>query len=210
MKMITGTYAAKERTFSQLFTERPTNESVTVRGAVHAIRDMGEIAFIILRRAEGLLQCVWEPEVLEKKEGEAFDLHILREESAVELSGGVCAEPRAPHGRELRIQIIRVLSAPCEALPICINKRRLSTSLETQLNLRSIALRNVRERAKFRIQEGIVRGFRDYLYGQGFTEIHTPKIVARGAEGGANVFRLDYFGKKAELAQCPQFCFREM
>ncbi|HJB06986.1 MAG TPA: aspartate--tRNA(Asn) ligase, partial [Candidatus Enterocloster faecavium] len=68
-----------------------------------------------------------------------------------------------------------------------------------------VSLRNMRERAKFKIQEGIVRGFRDYLHSQGFTEIHTPKIVARGAEGGSNVFKLDYFGKKAELAQSPQF-----
>ncbi len=66
-------------------------------------------------------------------------------------------------------------------------------------------LRNVRERAKFKIQEGIVRGFREFLSSQGFTEVHTPKIVSRGAEGGANVFKLNYFNKKAELGQSPQF-----
>ena len=81
----------------------------------------------------------------------------------------------------------------------------MNTSLETKLALRPISLRNVRERAKFKIQEGIVRGFRDYLFTQGFTEIHTPKIVARGAEGGSNVFKLNYFNKKAELGQSPQF-----
>ena len=198
MKMITGSHTSKERTFTQIFTEPPSEEEVTVRGAVHAIRDMGELAFLILRRAEGLLQCVWEP-------SSEFDLRTLREESAVELTGLVRSEPRAPHGRELRIRSVRILSVPSEPLPICINKRKLSTSLETQLNLRGIALRNVRERAKFRIQEGIVRGFRDFLHGEGFTEIRTPKIVARGAEGGANIFRLEYFGKKAELAQSPQF-----
>ena len=53
--------------------------------------------------------------------------------------------------------------------------------------------------------EGVVRGFREFLHSQGFTEIHTPKIVARGAEGGSNVFKLDYFNKKAELGQSPQF-----
>jgi len=63
----------------------------------------------------------------------------------------------------------------------------------------------VRERAKFKIQEGIVRGFRDYLLSRDFTEIRTPKIVARGAEGGSNVFKLEYFNKKAELGQSPQF-----
>ena len=66
-------------------------------------------------------------------------------------------------------------------------------------------LRNLRERAKFRIQETITRSFRDFLYSQNFTEIHTPKIGARGAEGGANIFKLDYFHHPAVLAQSPQF-----
>jgi nondiscriminating aspartyl-tRNA synthetase len=57
----------------------------------------------------------------------------------------------------------------------------------------------------FKIQEGLTRGFRDFLQTQGFTEIHTPKIVSKGAEGGSNIFKLDYFGKKACLAQSPQF-----
>ena len=65
--------------------------------------------------------------------------------------------------------------------------------------------RNLRKRAVFKLQEGIVRGFREFLQSQDFTEIHTPKIVAAGAEGGANIFKLDYFGHKAFLAQSPQF-----
>ena len=73
------------------------------------------------------------------------------------------------------------------------------------MGLRPISLRNVRERAKFKVQEGIVRGFREFLSSQGFTEVHSPKIVSRGAEGGANVFKLNYFNKKAELGQSPQF-----
>jgi len=90
-------------------------------------------------------------------------------------------------------------------MPIAINKWKMNTSLETKLGLRPISLRNVRERAKFKVQEGIVRGFREFLSSQGFTEVHTPKIVSRGAEGGANVFKLNYFNKKAELGQSPQF-----
>jgi nondiscriminating aspartyl-tRNA synthetase len=57
----------------------------------------------------------------------------------------------------------------------------------------------------FKVQEGLVRSFRDYLTGEGFTEVHTPKIVRAWAEGGSNIFKLDYFGKKAYLAQSPQF-----
>lgn len=174
-------------------------QAVRVNGAVHAIRNMGEVAFVILRKAEGLVQCVYE-------EGKTdFDIRSLREECAVEASGKLHAEERAPQGFEIRLESLRILASPAEPLPLPVSKWKLNTSLETKLALRPISLRNVRERAKFKIQEGIVRGFREYLFSQGFTEIHTPKIVARGAEGGSNVFKLDYFGKKAELGQSPQF-----
>jgi nondiscriminating aspartyl-tRNA synthetase len=73
------------------------------------------------------------------------------------------------------------------------------------LDYRPITLRNEKERAIFKIQEGICRGFREFLNTQGFTEIHSPKIVYAGAEGGANIFKLDYFGGNAYLAQSPQF-----
>lgn len=76
---------------------------------------------------------------------------------------------------------------------------------EAKLNYRPISLRNIQERSKFKIQEALTKAFRDYLYGQGFTEIHTPKIGARGAEGGANLFKFSYFHKPAVLAQSPQF-----
>ena len=90
-------------------------------------------------------------------------------------------------------------------MPLAIDKWKLNTSLEAKLNLRPIALRNVQERSKFKIQEALTRAFRDFLYEQGFTEIHTPKIGARGAEGGANLFKFSYFHKPAVLAQSPQF-----
>lgn len=174
-------------------------QSVMLEGAVHNIRDMGEVAFVILRKADGLIQCV-----LEEGKTNVF-LKDLKEEAAVRVAGVMAPEERAPHGFEIRLTEITILSEPAEAMPIAINKWKMNTSLETKLALRPISLRNVRERAKFKIQEGIVRGFRDFLHSQGFTEVRTPKIVARGAEGGANVFKLDYFNKKAELGQSPQF-----
>lgn len=174
-------------------------KTIWMNGTVHNIRDMGEVAFVILRKAEGLVQCVYE-------EGTSgFELERLREEAAVEVTGVVAMEARAPQGFEIRLRDIRILSEPVEVLPVAVNKWKMNTSLETKLALRPVTLRNVRERAKFKVQEGIVRGFRDFLHGQGFTEIRTPKIVSRGAEGGANVFKLDYFNKKAELGQSPQF-----
>ena len=179
--------------------ETPEGTEVKLEGAVHIIRDMGEVAFVILRKSEGLVQCVYE-------EGSVnFPLKDLKEESAVAVTGTVKKEDRAPGGVEVRLQTITVLSEPTEPMPLAVNKWKMNTSLEAMLNMRPIALRNVRERAKFRIQEGVVRAFRDFLHSQGFTEIHTPKIGAKGAEGGANIFKLEYFHRPAVLQQSPQF-----
>ncbi len=199
MEFVSGTEKKEVLGIQEVLEGDYAGRVIRMNGAVHAIRNMGEVAFVILRKAEGLVQCVFEEGVTD------FDLRELREECAVEVSGTVKKEERAPHGFEIRLKELRVLSHPAQSLPIPISKWKLNTSLETKLALRPIFLRNVRERAKFKLQEGIVRGFRDYLFSQGFTEIHTPKIVARGAEGGSNVFKLDYFNKKAELRLSPQF-----
>ena len=131
-------------------------EEIRINGAVHSIRDMGEVAFVILRKAQGLVQCVYEPGVTD------FELHKLREESAVEVLGTVKKEERSPHGFEIRLKEIKVLSKPAEPLPVPVSKWKLNTSLETKLALRPVSLRNIRERARFRIQEGIVRGLRRF------------------------------------------------
>ncbi len=199
MQFITGLERKKTAGLSALMDQAMENRTVTVSGVVHTIRDMGEVVFVILRKSEGLVQCVCEADKA------AFDVRVLKEESAVEVEGVVVREERAPHGFEIRLSGVKVLSEPSEALPIAVSKWKLNTSLETKLSLRPISLRNIRERAKFKVQEGLVRGFREYLSSQGFTEVRTPKITAKGAEGGSNIFKLDYFGKKAVLAQSPQF-----
>ena len=199
MEFLTGVKEKETIGIREILSGDYVGKTVKMNGAVHNIRDMGEFAFIILRKAEGLVQCVYEEGKTE------FDLKDLKEESAVEVTGVIALEERAPQGFELRLTGIRVLSEPAETMPIAIDKWKMNTSLETRLSLRPVSLRNVRERAKFKIQEGIVRGFREFLSSQGFTEVHTPKIVSRGAEGGANVFKLNYFNKKAELGQSPQF-----
>lgn len=199
MEFLTGVKEKETIGIREILSGDYVGKTVKMNGAVHNIRDMGEFAFIILRKAEGLVQCVYEEGKTE------FNLKDLKEESAVEVTGVIALEERAPQGFELRLTGIRVLSEPAETMPIAINKWKMNTSLETRLSLRPVSLRNVRERAKFKIQEGIVRGFREFLSSQGFTEVHTPKIVSRGAEGGANVFKLNYFNKKAELGQSPQF-----
>ena len=199
MKFMTGVKETGKKDISELLDKELLGCEVVTDGAIHAIRDIGDVAFVILRKREGLLQCVYE-------EGKtAFDLKQLREACTVEVTGVLHEESRAPHGVEIMLKEIQVLSEPEEALPLPIGKWKLNTSLEAKLNYRSISLRNVRERAKFKIQEGITRGFRDFLYEQNFTEIHTPKIGSKGAEGGANIFKLDYFHRPAVLAQSPQF-----
>lgn len=199
MQFMTGQTERQTLDISNILTGDYEGKEVKINGSIHKIRDMGDVAFVILRKQEGLVQTVYEEGVTE------IPLKELVEEATVEVTGVVAAEERAPHGFEIRMKEVRILSVPSEPMPIAVNKWKMSTSLETKLDLRPLSLRNVRERAKFRIQEGLVRGFRDFLHGQGFTEIHSPKIGSRGAEGGANLFRLEYFHKHAVLAQSPQF-----
>lgn len=199
MEFLTGVAEKETLELSQLLGKEMEGKKVKVNGAVHVIRNMGNIAFIILRKREGLLQCVYE-------EGKvAFDLNSLKEAAAVEVQGTLSHNEKAPGGIEVLLDAITVLSQPAEPMPIPIAKWKLNTSLETKLNLRPISLRNIRERAKFKIQEGVVCGFREFLQEQGFTEIHTPKLGSKGAEGGANIFKLEYFHRPAVLAQSPQF-----
>ena len=198
MEFMTGVKEKETLELSELLEDGRLGEEVKVNGAVHTIRDMGTVAFVILRKREGLVQCVYEEGVTK------FNLKDLREAATVEVTGKLTESEKAPNGIEIRLSEIKVLSMPKDSLPLAVSKWKLNTSLEAKLNYRSISLRNVRERAKFKIQEGIVRGFREFLYKEGFTEIHTPKIGAKGAEGGSNLFRLDYFHRPAVLEQSPQ------
>ena len=199
MEFVTGVKKKETLELRELLEAGRIGTEVRVNGAIHTIRDMGTVAFIILRKREGLVQCVYEEGVSK------FNLKDVKEADTVEVSGMLERSEKAPNGIEIRLGELKILSEPAEPMPLPISKWKLNTSLEAKLNYRPISLRNIRERAKFRIQEGIVRGFRDFLYQEGFTEIHTPKIGAKSAEGGANLFRLEYFHRPAILQQSPQF-----
>ena len=173
------------------------NETVQVAGMVHARQTVGGgLTFLKLRKRDGILQCTC---------AEGVDVSGVPEEAAVVVTGTLREEPRAPGGVELAAQAVEVLSRPEAPLPVPVPKARLNINLDTELGLRPVVLRHLRERSVFKVQECLGRAFREYLQGQGFTEVHTPKIVHAGAEGGSNIFRLDYFGRKAFLAQSPQF-----
>ena len=178
------------------------NQVVSIKGYVHRIREMTGFAFIIIRTARDIIQCVYAPEFSDYRLDEK-----LCEEASVKVTGKVVSSKDAKGNDryELQIHNIEILSLPAEGLPIVINKKQLDNiQLSTILDLRPIATRNPKERAIFKIQEGIARGFREYLMQNGFTEIRSPKINYAGAEGGTNVFKLDYFGKQVYLAQSPQ------
>lgn len=168
------------------------NRAVTLHGMVHALRDLGGVTFLTLRTREGLVQCVCP----RRPEG-------VREECAVSVSGLLRPEPRAPGGAELAEARFTVLSRPAAPPPVPLSKKS-SLSMDTELSLRPVTLRAPRARAVFRIQAAVCRAFREFLQEEGFTEIHTPKLGRAGAEGGSSQFRVDYFGRKAVLAQSPQ------
>lgn len=174
-------------------------KNVSVHGIIYNVRDMGEFAFVILRKVNGLIQCVYNKKNTEEEK------ELLKEENSVFISGEMHDAPKAVNGFEIIVNEMKVLSSPKENLPFSINKRNLNVALEHEIGLRPVTLRNEQKRSVFKIEEGVVRAFRNFLENNNFTEIFSPKIVAAGAEGGANIFKLEYFGKKAFLAQSPQF-----
>ncbi|HJA93743.1 MAG TPA: aspartate--tRNA(Asn) ligase [Candidatus Eisenbergiella merdipullorum] len=179
---------------------------IKTHGSIHRIRKMSGFSFLILRTAHRLIQCVLEPEKCEifSPDGRPWK-EALKEEMCIRMEALEVAEPRSRTGWELHPVRIRILSVPAEAMPVVIHGKEIPASLETILDNRPLTLRNERERAVFRIQDALVRGFTEFLQQQDFVQVHTPKLVSQGAEGGANIFRLDYFGKEAYLAQSPQF-----
>ena len=191
-----GAYEKTEVRLETVFSGALDGQAVELKGAVHSLRELGGVCFVTLRLRDGVIQCVCPPERL--PDG-------LTEECAAVVTGTVRAEPRAPGGRELETERIEILSRPAAPLPVPVSAWKLKLNLDTELSLRPVVLRSLRERSVFKIQEGFSRAFREYLTQEGFTEIHTPKIVHAGAEGGSNIFRLEYFGRKAFLAQSPQF-----
>ncbi len=194
MTSVSGKFSREDLQINEL--PHHAGQKVELRGAVHAIRDLGGVKFLTLRKGDGVVQCVCDSAVLPA---------AVCQEAAVKLTGTLREEPRAPGGVEVGVESVEVLSLPAEPMPVPIAKDRLNLKLDTELGLRPVTVRNLRARAVFRIQAAISGAFREYLDSQGFTEVHTPKIVNAGAEGGSNIFRLSYFGRKAFLAQSPQF-----
>jgi nondiscriminating aspartyl-tRNA synthetase len=168
-------------------------ERVRMAGWVHGTRDLGRVAFLVLRDRAGLTQIVLDEPV------------AFVPETVLEVEGTVTPAAQAPGGVELRAPSFHVLAAPSAAPPVELRRPLLKETLPTILDHAAVALRHPRRRACFQIAAAALHGFRATLDRLGFTEISTPKIVVSATESGANVFELDYFGTRAFLAQSPQF-----
>jgi nondiscriminating aspartyl-tRNA synthetase len=176
-----------------------TGETVTIAGWIHRRRLLKSVAFLIVRDAAGLSQVVvTDPAAREQ-------LEQLTEESVVEVTALVTANEQAPHGVELTGPVIRELSRVAVQLPFELHRPALNAGLPAQLDHAALALRHPSRAANLRIAAAAAKGFRAALEAQRFVEIHTPKIVESATESGANVFKLDYFGRPGYLAQSPQF-----
>jgi nondiscriminating aspartyl-tRNA synthetase len=174
-------------------------ETVTVAGWVHRRRLLKSVAFLIVRDAAGLAQVV-----VTAPAGRAT-VEALPEESVVSVTGVATANRAAPGGIEIAEPAIEALSDPAEPTPVELFRPVLSAGLPALLDHAAVTLRHPARRAVLRIAAAATAGFRSTLGNLGFTEIHTPKIVASATETGANVFAIDYFGRPAYLAQSPQF-----
>jgi nondiscriminating aspartyl-tRNA synthetase len=173
-------------------------ERVRLQGWLHQFRELGKVNFLILRDGWGTAQAV-----IDDEESLAR-LRGVQVESIVEVTGLATAVPQAPGGVELHESEVTVFVPVAEPPPVEINKRELKASLDTYLEHAVVGLRHPKRRAILRLEAALVAGFRAALDARGFTEIQSPKILGSFSEGGADVFRVQYFDREAYLAQSPQ------
>jgi aspartyl-tRNA synthetase len=188
--------------FSDEVNTQLIGEQVVLMGWVHILRDKGRIKFLILRDEHGTVQVT----IPQKKVSEdVFEVSgQLKPETAVSVRGEVVEAKQVESGVEVIPEEVRVLNT-AERIPIDVVEGKVDIELDTRLNFRILDLRKPAVNAIFRIQHNLVRFAREYLESQDFVEIHTPKLVAEATEGGANLFEVKYFERKAYLAQSPQF-----
>jgi nondiscriminating aspartyl-tRNA synthetase len=169
-------------------------ERITIAGWLHRRRELKSMTFLVIRDRAGLAQVLLPA-------GRAAPA----EEAVLRVEGLVVANDQAPGGAELTEPILTQLSGPTSPPPFDLYRPAVTATLPTILDHAPTTLRHPLLRAGFEVAAASAAGFRAALTSQGFTEIFTPKIVESATEGGANVFRLDYFGRPGYLAQSPQF-----
>lgn len=177
---------------------RHVGETVTVCGWVSALRLQRRMQFVLVRDGTGTVQLTHE------RGGDAVEgtLEGLTVESAVRVTGVVVANEIVKlGGLELVPTSVEVLARAETPLPIDEH-----SGLEHRLDWRFLDVRRRPENLLlFAVQTTLEQAMREYAYAHGCTELHTPKLMGTASESGAEVFRLEYFGRHAYLAQSPQF-----
>ncbi|MDF1539280.1 MAG: aspartate--tRNA(Asn) ligase [Candidatus Thorarchaeota archaeon] len=192
----------KRTHFSSDINTSTVDADVILMGWVHILRDKGKIMFLVLRDERGTVQIVLPQK---KVSAGVFDTaRQLKPEMAIAVHGKVVGTNQAASGAEILPTQIILLNTS-ERLPIDVVEGKTDIDLDTRLNHRILDLRKPTVNAIFRIQHSLVRFAREYLEQSNFVEIHTPKLVAEATEGGANLFEVKYFERRAYLAQSPQF-----
>ncbi|SHG39190.1 aspartate--tRNA(Asn) ligase [Halobaculum gomorrense] len=176
-------------------------EAVTVAGWIHETRDLGGIAFLILRDKTGRIQVKLEKDEMDEAMVETgLDAH---RESVLRVEGDVKEEPRAPTGVEVVPTAIEVVAPADPELPLDPSGK-VDAELPTRLDNRTLDLRKPEVQAVFEIRAELLRAVREAFRSHDATEINTPKIVATGTEGGTELFPISYFGEEAFMNQSPQ------
>ena len=175
-------------------------KAALVQGWLHKRRDLGGMVFVVLRDRTGLVQSIV------KDDAEKAKLDGLQNGTILEISGMVVDEHRAAGGVEIHEPQLTVLVPVTDVMPIEVDKPidHNSENFDTLFENRALSLRNPKEQQVFVVRAALTRYIREFLDQHEFTEINTPKLVAGAAEGGAEVFKTDYFGQTATLAQSPQ------
>jgi nondiscriminating aspartyl-tRNA synthetase len=192
-------YVPTTNRISTVDLSRHAGERVRLAGWLHHQRPLARITFALLRDGRGIAQVVVVDDATRERLG------ALLPESVVIVEGTVIASEQAPTGFELHDPEVTVLVETDLAPPFELRRPELSAQLPTILDHAAVALRHPRRRAAFRLAAASVAGFRATLDAAHFVEVHTPKVVAAATESGANVFPVDWFGRRAFLAQSPQF-----
>lgn len=170
---------------------------VKIQGFLEHCRNKRNIAFLVLRDISGEIQITID-KIASPDLAEIVDKLSLQ--SVLTIEGKAIANPHVKlNGIEVLADSI-VVESISEALPI-----QDDSFIDLKMDYRWIDLRSERNQLIFKVQTEITDSFRRFLIARGFIEIHTPKIIGAASESGADVFELDYFDKKAYLAQSPQF-----
>ncbi len=168
-----------------------------IQGFVENFRNKRTMAFIVMRDITGKVQVTVEkeshPEI-------ASAIENLTVDSVITVEGNLIASEYVKlRGMEMIPDTLTVESI-ADALPI-----KADSAIDSRLDYRWIDLRSEKNTLIFKMQTAMVKALREFLYERGFMEIHSPKLIGAASESGADVFEIDYFDRKAYLAQSPQF-----